>query len=153
VVISFPLALWFADLRITLWETWFYVKTPMPVTSGPFLTSSFVFWGFIAAINIYTTGMCRTFGLWHYSWCLYSTTYVGMIVYRIWDAQDCSRGLVRPANGAQTAKMTHIICIIINSALGYTLVSLTLFFLLVAHSNALYITSGTVSISIFINYL
>lgn len=121
LVISFPLALWFADVGIALWETWFYVKTPTPLTGGASLTSSFVFWGFIATINIYTTGM---------------------IVYRIWNARDCSRGLARPTNGAQTAQMTHLIRIVIDSALGYTLVSLTLFFSLVARSNALYITSG-----------
>ena len=72
-----------------------------------------------------------------------------MIVYRIWNARDDSRGLVRPANGAQAAKMIRLIRIVIDSALGYTLVSLTLFVSQVARSNALYITSGAVSISIY----
>jgi len=79
-----------------------------------------------------------------------------MIVYRIWNARDDSRGLVGDANGAQYARMTpldSVIRIVIDSGLGYTLVSLTLFFSQVARSNALYITSGAVSLSINIYIL
>lgn len=74
---------------------------------------------------------------------------VGMIVYRIWNAQDDSQGLLGDTNGAQYARMTplnSVIHIIIDSGLGYTLVSLTLFFSQVARSNSLYITSGAVSL-------
>jgi len=85
--------------------------------------------------------------------CLYSAMCVGMIVYRIWNAQDDSRGLVGDASGAQYARMTpldSVIHIVIDSGLGYTLVTLTLFFSQVARSNALYITSGAVSLYIYI---
>jgi len=79
-----------------------------------------------------------------------------MIVYRIWNARDDSRGLVGDANGAQRARMTpldSVIRIVIDSGLGYTLVSLTLFFSQVARSNALYITSGAVSLYTYIDYV
>jgi hypothetical protein len=66
-VISLPLALWFADLGIALWESWLEGTTHTPLTSGPFSTTASVFWGFIAAINTYTTGMCRTFRHWNYA--------------------------------------------------------------------------------------
>jgi len=77
-----------------------------------------------------------------------SATYVGMIVYRIWNARDRTRSLMDTGSGGQSKKMTQldsVIRIVIDSGLGYTLVSLTHFFSRVAHSNALYITSGAVS--------
>jgi len=55
-VISFPLALWLADLGIALWEIWLEWTTHTPLTSKQFSTTAAVFWGLIAAINIYTTG-------------------------------------------------------------------------------------------------
>jgi hypothetical protein len=71
-----------------------------------------------------------------------------MIVYRIWDARVDGQSFMGTGNGAQSTKMTRldsVIRIVIDSGLGYTLVSLTLFFSEVARSNALYITSGAVS--------
>ncbi|KIM47216.1 hypothetical protein M413DRAFT_23454 [Hebeloma cylindrosporum] len=124
VVITPPLALWFADLGIALWESWLEGTTHTPLTSGSFPTTASVFWGLIATINIYTTGM---------------------IVYRIWDARVDARGYMGTGRGAQSTKMTRldsIIRIVVDSALGYTLVSFTLFLSQVARSNALYIASG-----------
>jgi len=43
-------------------------------------------------------------------------------------------------------RVDSVICIVIDSGLGYTLVSLTLFFSQLARSNALFITSGAVSL-------
>ena len=79
---------------------------------------------------------------------LVPTTYVGMIVYRLWNARDDARDLVETGSRTRSPKTTRldsIIRIVIDSALGYTLVSLTLFFSQIARSNALYITSGAVS--------
>jgi len=145
-VISLPLALWFADLGIALWETWLEGNTHTPLTSGPFPVTSSVFWGLIAAINTYTTGICAD----HLTLELriYSTTYLGMIVYRIWYARDDVRGFIATGSSTQSPKMTRldsVIRIVIDSALGYTLVSLTLFFSQIARSNAVYIASGAVS--------
>jgi hypothetical protein len=67
VVISFPLALWFADFGIGLWESWLEGTRHIPLTDSPFPTSASVFWGLIAAINTYTTGTCRIFRHWSYS--------------------------------------------------------------------------------------
>ena len=81
--------------------------------------------------------------------CIYSTTYVGTIVYRIWNAREDAQDLIGSGSSTQSPKITRldsVIRIVIDSALGYTLVSLTLFFSQVARSNALYITSGAVSI-------
>ena len=61
VVISLPLVLWFADVGIALWEIWVEATTHVPLTSGPIPTTSSVYWGLIATINIYTTGVCWTF--------------------------------------------------------------------------------------------
>ena len=66
-MISLPLALWCADLGIALWESWLEGTTHTPLTSGPFPTTGSVFWGLIAAINIYTTGMCGTVPHWNYA--------------------------------------------------------------------------------------
>ena len=85
----------------------------------------------------------------------YSVTYVGMIVYQIWNARDHARGFMETRSSAQSPKMTRldsVIRIVIDSALGYTLVSLTLFFSQVARSNAIYITSGAVSLLWLIMY-
>ena len=73
-----------------------------------------------------------------------------MIVYRIWNERDRTRNLMETGSSVQFKKMTRldsVIRIVIDSGLGYTLVSLTLFFSRVARSNALYITSGAVSFS------
>jgi hypothetical protein len=78
-----------------------------------------------------------------------------MIVYRIWDAGADAQSFVRTGNGAQSAKMTRldsVIRIVVDSGLGYTLVSLTLFFSEVARSNVLYLTSGAVSF-LLVNYI
>jgi hypothetical protein len=74
-----------------------------------------------------------------------------MIVYRIWNARDDAQGFMGTESGSsvQSLKMTRfdsVIRIVIDSALGYTLVSLTLFFSQVTRSNALYIASGAVSL-------
>jgi hypothetical protein len=88
--------------------------------------------------------------------CIYSTPYVGMIVRRIWNARDVARNFMETGNGTQSTNMTprlnSVIRIIIDSALGYTLVSFTLFVSQVARSNALYITSGAVSLLWLIMY-
>jgi len=72
-----------------------------------------------------------------------------MIVYRLWNARDSnapsSMGTRNSAQLTKTTRLDSIIRIVIDSGLGYTLVSLTLFFSLLARSNALYITSGAVS--------
>ena len=71
-----------------------------------------------------------------------------MIVYPIWNARHDVQGFMGTASNIQSPKMTwldSVIRIVIDSALGYTLVSLTLFFSQVARSNAIYITSGAVS--------
>ena len=81
--------------------------------------------------------------------CIYFTTYIGMIVYRIWYARDDAQGFMETGSGAQSPKMTRldsVIRIVIDSALGYTLVSLTLFFSQIACSNAVYIAACAVSI-------
>jgi hypothetical protein len=81
--------------------------------------------------------------------CIYSTTYVGIIVYRIWNARDDAQGFMGTGSSVQSQEMTRfdsVIRIVIDSALGYTLVSLTLFFSQVTRSNALYIASGAVSL-------
>ena len=91
--------------------------------------------------------MCGTFRLLKLR--IYSITYVGMIVYRIWNARDGAQGFMETGTSTQSPKMTRldsVIRIVIDSALGYTLVSLTLFFSQVARSNAIYITSGAVSL-------
>jgi len=62
-VISFPLALWLADIGIALWEVWFEWTTNTPLTSSSFSTTAAVLWALIAAINIYTTGMYWTLRL------------------------------------------------------------------------------------------
>ena len=91
-----------------------------------------------------------------YSWGVftYSTTYVGMIVYRIWNARYDARDFVetgrstqspRTAQSPRTTRFDSIIRIVIDSALGYTLVSITIPFSQATRSNALYITSGAVS--------
>ena len=70
-----------------------------------------------------------------------------MIVHRLWNARDGAR------DSAQSTNMTRldsVIRIVIDSGLGYTLVSLTLFFSQVVRSNALYITSGAVSVLLLI---
>jgi hypothetical protein len=61
IVISLPLALWFADLGNALWEVWLEGTTHTSFTSGLLSTMSSVFWGLIAAINTYTTGKCLIF--------------------------------------------------------------------------------------------
>ena len=74
--------------------------------------------------------------------------YLGMIVYRILNAQHDAQGFIDTGSSIQPPKTTRldsVIRIVIDSALGYTLVSLTLFFSQVARSNAIYITSGAVS--------
>ena len=72
-----------------------------------------------------------------------------MIVYRIWNARD---GTQNSAQSTNITRLDSVIRIVIDSALGYTLVSLTLFFSRVARSNALYITSGAVSLLWLIMY-
>jgi hypothetical protein len=62
-VISFPLALWLADLGIALWQSWLEWTTNTPLTAHRFSTAASVFWGFVAAINLYTTGMYWPFQL------------------------------------------------------------------------------------------
>ena len=57
VAISFPIALWLADLGIALWESWLEGTKHVPLTSHPFPTSASIYLALIAAINIYTTGM------------------------------------------------------------------------------------------------
>jgi hypothetical protein len=49
-------------------------------------------------------------------------------------------------------RLDSVIRIVIDSGLGYTLVSLTMFFSRVARSNALYIASGAVSLPWLIMY-
>ena len=81
--------------------------------------------------------------------CIYSTIYIGMIVYRIWNARDDAQGFMETGSSTQSSKMTRldsVIRIVIDSALGYTLVSLTLFFSQVARSNAVYIAACAVSL-------
>ena len=81
--------------------------------------------------------------------CIYSISFVAMIVRRIWNARDVARSFMETGSNTQFPKMTRldsIIRIVIDSALGYTLVSFTLFLSQVARSNALYITSGAVSL-------
>jgi hypothetical protein len=67
-MISLPLALWLAALGIALWEGWLEGTVHTPLTSGPFPTASSIFWGLIAAINAYTTGMSCTFRRSNYKW-------------------------------------------------------------------------------------
>ena len=71
-----------------------------------------------------------------------------MIVYRILNAQHDAQGFIDTGSSIQPPKTTQldsVIHIVIDSAHGYTLVSLTLFSSQVACSNAIYITSGAVS--------
>ena len=87
--------------------------------------------------------------------CIYSATCVGMIVYRIWNARENARDSVENGNSTQSPKMTwldSVIRIVVDSALGYTLVSLTIFITQAARSNAIYITSGAVSLLWLIMY-
>ena len=87
--------------------------------------------------------------------CIYSITYVGMIVYRIWNARDVAPGFMETGSNIQSLKMTRldsVIRIVIDSALGYTLVSLSVFFTQVAGSNAVYITSCAVSLLLLTMY-
>ena len=66
-----------------------------------------------------------------------------MIVYRLWNARGRARDSAQSTN---MIRLDSIICIVIDSGLGYTLVSLTLFFSQLAPSNAIFITSGAVSL-------
>jgi hypothetical protein len=78
-----------------------------------------------------------------------------MIVRRIWNARDVARSFMETRDNPQSPKMNRldsIIRIVIDSALGYTLVSFTAFLSQVASSNALYITSGAVSLLRLIMY-
>ena len=70
-----------------------------------------------------------------------------MIVYRLWNARGRARNSAQSTN---MIRLNSIICIVIDSGLGYTLVSLTLFFSQLARSNALFITSGAVRLSLII---
>jgi hypothetical protein len=75
----------------------------------------------------------------------------------MWNARDNARSIIRTGNrlnaqSTNTTRLDSVIRIIIDSGLGYTLVSLTLFFSFVARSNALYITSGTVSLLSLVMY-
>jgi hypothetical protein len=58
----------------------------------------------------------------------------------------------QPTNRTVT-RLDSIIRIVIDSGLGYTLVTLTIFFSRVAHSNAIYVTSGAVSLLRLIMYI
>jgi hypothetical protein len=63
--------------------------------------------------------------------------------------RDSTPSCMGTGNSAQSTNMNRlgsVIRIVIDSGLGYTLVSLTLFFSRIARSNALYITSGAVSL-------
>jgi hypothetical protein len=88
--------------------------------------------------------------------CIYSAPYVGMIVRRKWNAQDVARRFTETGSSTQSTNMTprlnSVIRIIIDSALGYTLVSFTLFVSQLARSNAIYIASGAVSFLWLIRY-
>jgi len=87
--------------------------------------------------------------------CIYTATCVGMIIYRIWNVRDNVRDSMEAgsAHPPKTTRLDSIIRIIIDSALGYTIVSLTLFVSLLARSNALYITSDAVSLLWLIMYI
>lgn len=70
-----------------------------------------------------------------------------MIVYRVWNMRDGAPSFMGTGNSAEPTNMNRLNCVIrivIDSGLGYTLVSLTLFFSRLARSNAIYITSGAV---------
>ena len=87
--------------------------------------------------------------------CIEFRTYVGMIVYRVWNARGGAPSYMETGNSTQSTNMNRldsVIRIVIDSGLGYTLVSLTLFFSRLARSNAIYITSGAVSIFLLIMY-
>jgi len=78
-----------------------------------------------------------------------------MIVYQVWNARDNAPSITGTGNSAQSTSITRldsVMRITIDSGLGYTLVSLTLFFSYVARSNALYITSGAVSLLSLVMY-
>lgn len=78
-----------------------------------------------------------------------------MIVRRIWNARDVARIFMETGSNTQSPKINRldsVIRIVIDSALGYTLVSFTLFLSQVTRSNALYITSGAVSLLWLIMY-
>ena len=74
-----------------------------------------------------------------------------MIVYRLWNARGRARDSAQSTN--MIRQLDSIICIVIDSGLGYTLLSLTLFFSQLVRSNALFITSGAVSLLWLIMYL
>ena len=83
--------------------------------------------------------------------CVYLTTCVGMIVYRIWSARENAREAGSSTQPPKMSWLDSIIRIVVDSALGYTLVSLTIFITQAARSNAIYITSGAVSLLWFSN--
>jgi hypothetical protein len=72
-----------------------------------------------------------------------------MIVYRLWNARGRARDSAQSTN---MIRFDSIIRIVIDSGMGYTLLSLTLFFSQLARSNALFITSGAVSLLWLIMY-
>ena len=78
-----------------------------------------------------------------------------MIIYRIWNVQDVALGFMETGSNIQSPKMTQldsVIHIVIDLALGYTLVSLSVFFTQVVGSNTVYITSCAVSPLLLIMY-
>jgi len=78
-----------------------------------------------------------------------------MIVRRIRNARDVARIFMETGSNSQSPQINRldsVIRIVIDSALGYTLVSFTLFLSQVMRSNALYITSGAVSLLWLIIY-
>ncbi|KIM47240.1 hypothetical protein M413DRAFT_7788 [Hebeloma cylindrosporum] len=126
VAILFPLGLWLADFGIALWTCWFEWVTHLPLTSPPLNAVA-------CGLTLSRLGVETNIN-----------SVLGMIVYRLWNAQDGTPSYGAGSNG-KPAKMTRfnsVIRIVIDSGFGYTLVSLTLFFSRVAHSNAIYITSG-----------
>ena len=73
-----------------------------------------------------------------------------MIVYRLWNARGRARDSAQSTNFM--IRLDSIISIVIDSGLGYTLLSLALFFSQLVRSNALFITSGAVSLLWLIMY-